>query len=144
MFCSMYTVHCTGTLYSVQYVIFCLFLLPIDSIQLDPSLSNLCTGKLSSFTVLLVHEIHSFNRMVAAMRQGLHSCLQAMQGNQVMSEYVENIVDCISSDILMEEIKVCIILCIYMYVQFRRAICSWFPNVLFLYLFSAKSLLKQF
>ena len=113
MFCSMYTVQCT--VYSVQYVIFCLFLLPIDSIQLDPSLSNLCTGKLSSFTVLLVHEIHSFNRMVAAMRQGLHSCLQAMQGNQVMSEYVENIVDCISSDILMEEIKVCIILCICMY-----------------------------
>ena len=33
---------------------------------------------------------------------------------------------------------------LYMYVQFRRAICSWFPNVLFLYLFSAKSLLKQF
>jgi hypothetical protein len=61
---------------------------------------------MSSFVVLLVHEIHSFNKMVAAMREGFLTCLQAMRGTQVMSQYVENLVACISSNILMQEIKV--------------------------------------
>jgi Dynein heavy chain C-terminal domain len=77
-----------------------------DPIELDASLSNLSEARMSSFTVLLVHEIHSFNRMVVAMREGFLTCLQAMRGTQVMSQYVENLVACISSDILMPEIKV--------------------------------------
>jgi uncharacterized membrane protein len=75
-------------------------------IELGPDLQNTAHAKLSSFTVLLLHEIESFNRMVATMREGLDSCHRAMLGTHVMSEYVESLVHCISSDTLMDEIKV--------------------------------------
>jgi hypothetical protein len=77
-----------------------------ECIELNPALSSSTYDKLSSFTVLLLHEVQSFNRMLLALRQGLDSCRKAITGQHVMSEYVDNIVSSISSDIVMDEIKV--------------------------------------